>query len=177
MCQLTVVRLKCGCPYYPSLDLLDPCPINCGKQIGVALTRFSDTHCGLHSLRPYDPRSIEAFERVENKVPRFLFRGFHGANMATIRGYNTQTGVYPFAYPPRQNTARQTRTGYEAEVGVPPTGRPQDEPLISMTFWNHIEMSRYHVEFDLRAPAKTPYTSWTADFTTALWWVPLFCLS
>lgn len=173
MCHLIHIRHSCGCQYYPYplFIIRDPCPAKCGKQIGQPpAIRMSDVPCGLHTDPPYEPKSLEALDRAESKVPRFLYRGFHCSTFATLGGFNTQTGVYPFAYPPPLNTASyRTRAGLEAEVGMPEPGASEDDRLISMTFQNHVRMAEHHVEFNLGAPAPSPYTSWTADFTTAIW--------
>lgn len=172
MCQLTEIRHRCGCHYYPLFELLDPCAAKCGQELAPSLTRMSDVPCGLHSVPPYDPQSVEAFVRAEPKLPRFLFRGFHGINVATKRGLNTQTGVYPFAYFPRRSTASWSDgsgDGKDAEIGIPNEERPEDIRLTPLTFAHHMQLANYHVNFNLQAPVPTPYTSWTADFTTALW--------
>ncbi|CAN8101095.1 unnamed protein product [Discula destructiva] len=85
--------------------------------------------------------------------------------MATIQGLNTQTGVYPFAYPPRQRLQPRVQ-GYEAVQGVPDT---EAQPLAEFTYDHLMQFAEWHVQFDINAQYPTPFTSWTADFTTALW--------
>jgi hypothetical protein len=174
---MTHIRYSCGCPDYPLFIITDPCSTKCGKHIGQSpAIRKSNAPCGLHTAPPYEPKTLEALDRAEDKVPRFLFRGFHCANFATRSGLNTQTGVYPFAYAPPQHTASyQTRAGLEAEVGIPEPRASEDDKLIPMDFQDHLRMAEHHVEFNLEAPAPSPYTSWTADFTTAIWCASFPC--
>lgn len=144
MCRATEFLFSCGCPQ--NYTAFAPCEQNCRIVKSADKTRrFGPEPCALHSNPAYQPGTIEALHAGGLSLPRFLFRGFHGTSNATHAGFNSEIGVYPWAYP----------------LGKAP-------PPVSQYDYTHIlGAADHHVNFGMEPPSDL--TSWTADLSTAIW--------
>lgn len=92
-----------------------------------------------------------------DNLPRVLFRGYHSDTHATTLGLNSAAGIYPFAWQcllPRSNSMVN-----RLALSLPL--RLSSLSIVAVT-----TLASSHVGGEV---VDSPYTSWTADFSTAVY--------
>lgn len=116
------------------------------------------------------PDLLERLHRSEAYLPRFLFRGFNLASPTAWIGLNSPQGIFPHAFRPDLNHAnRPRRRGFASSTRRDPDAGVHEPPprLEDLDYWGLQSRALCHIQGDM-SPL-TPFTSWTADLSTALY--------
>lgn len=100
---------------------------------------------------------FDKYEPRQDNLPRILLRGWHPGTAAAALGLNTARGIYPFAWQsllPASNT----------RVSREPPSLPSR--LTELSRAAVTALAQCHVQG--QREVATPFTSWTADFSTAV---------
>lgn len=100
---------------------------------------------------------FDKYKLRRDNLPRVLFRGWHSGTRATALGLNSPRGVYPFAW---QNLLPASNT----QVSREPPSLPSHLDELSKVAVT--ALASKHIGSDF---FQTPFTSWTADLATAVW--------
>lgn len=130
----------------------------------AAAENIEDMHKGFYEKHT---DLLERLHRSEAYLPRFLFRGFNSSSTTAWGGLNSTQGIFPHAFRSDLNYADRPRTqssvkSLDPDADIEPTPRLED-----LDFWGLQSRAHNHVQ-GYTSPL-TPFTSWTADLSTALY--------
>lgn len=130
----------------------------------AAAENIEDMQTGFHEKHM---DLLERLHRSEAYLPRFLFRGFNLSSTTAWGGLNSTQGIFPHAFRPDLNHANRPRTrssvnSLDTDADIEPPPRLED-----LDFWGLQSRALNHVQ-GYTSPL-TPFTSWTADLSTAVY--------